>query len=83
MQKQLSKGFFKKGGMRNFVEFTRKNVPESFIFDKVKLCRSAASLKTCEFCKICKNTFFAENHQKTASDYSSISRISNEDRIDK
>ena len=83
MQKQLSKGLFKKGGMRNFVEFTRKNVPESFVFDKVKLCRSVASLKTCEFCKIRKNTFFADNHQKTASDYSSISSISNEDKIDK
>ena len=25
-----------------------------------------------EFCKIRKNTFFAEHHQMTASDYSSI-----------
>ena len=29
LQKQPSKGFFKKGDMRNFVEFTRKHVPES------------------------------------------------------
>ena len=46
MQKQPSKGFLKKGVMKNFVEFTRKHVPESLFFDKVKLCRSAASLKT-------------------------------------
>ena len=29
MQKQPSKGFFRKGVMRNFVEFTRKHFPES------------------------------------------------------
>ena len=27
---------------------------------------------SCEFCGICKNTFFAEQHRTTASDYSSI-----------
>ena len=27
---------------------------------------------SCEFCEICKNTFFAEQHRTTASDYSSI-----------
>ena len=26
----------------------------------------------CEFCEICKNSFFAEQHRTTASDYSSI-----------
>ena len=35
MQKQLSKGFFKKGVMRNFVEFTRKHFPESPLFIKL------------------------------------------------
>ena len=45
MQKQAPKGFFKKGVMRNFAEFTRKHVSESIFFDKVKLCRSTASLK--------------------------------------
>ena len=29
-----------------------------------------------EFCKILKNTCFAEHHQTTASDYSSINSIS-------
>ena len=43
MQKQPSKGFFKKGVMRNFVEFTRKHVPESLFLIKLN---SAASLKT-------------------------------------
>ena len=27
---------------------------------------------SCEFCEICKNNFFAEQHRTTASDYSSI-----------
>ena len=36
---------------------------------------------SCEFCKICKNTFFAEHQGTTASDYSSIN--SNEGKIDK
>ena len=37
MQDQPSKGFFKKGKgvMRNFVEFTRKHVPESLFFIKL------------------------------------------------
>ena len=38
---------------------------------------------SCEFCKIRKNIFFAEHHQTTASDYSSINSISNEGRIGK
>ena len=42
-----------------------------------------AQVFSCEFCKIRKNTFFAEHHQTTASDYSSISSISNEGRIGK
>ena len=44
MQKQPLKGFFEKGVMRNFAEFTRNIARISFI-DEVKLCRSAASLK--------------------------------------
>ena len=35
MQKQPSKGFFKKGVMTNFVEFTRKHFPESPVFIKL------------------------------------------------
>ena len=27
---------------------------------------------SCEFCEICKNTFLAEQHRATASDYNSI-----------
>ena len=61
MQKQPSKGFFKKGIMRNFAEFTKKH-----------LYRNTFLVFSCEFCKICKNTFFAEQHRTTASDYSSI-----------
>ena len=33
MQKQPSKGFFKKGNMRNSVEFTRQSVSESRFWD--------------------------------------------------
>ena len=32
--------------MRNFAEFTRKHLCRNLFFDKVKLCRFAASLKT-------------------------------------
>ena len=38
--------------------------------------RPKGSLKyvfPCEFCEICKSTFFAEQHRTTASDFSSIS----------
>ena len=73
MQKKPSEGFFKDGVMRNFW---------NLFFDKVKLYRSVTSLKTslvqvfsCEFCEICKNTFFAEHHQTTTSDYTVFSPI--------
>ena len=54
----------------------RTSVLES-LFGKVTCCRSATSLETrpqqrsffCEFCELCKNTFFAEHHGTTASDY--------------
>ena len=39
MQKQPSERFFKKGAMRNFVKFTRKQLCRNLFFDKVKLCR--------------------------------------------
>ena len=45
MQKQPSKGFFKKGRIRNFAEFTSKHVLQPLFSDKVKLYRSAASFK--------------------------------------
>ena len=35
-----------------------------------------AQVFSCEFCKIRKNTRFAEHHQTTASDYSSVNSIS-------
>ena len=77
--------------MINSAEFPRKHLCRNLFFDKVKLCRSPALLKTrlyprcffCEFCKIRRNTFFAEHHQTTASGYSSINSIINEGRIGK
>ena len=47
--------------MINFVEFTRKHQEQNLFL-----------VFSCEFCKICKNTFFTEQHWTTASDYSSI-----------
>ena len=41
MQKQPSEGFIKKG----FAAFTKKHLYRKLFFDKVKLCRSATSLK--------------------------------------
>ena len=61
MQKQPFEGFFKKGVMRNFAEFTRKH-----------LQRNLFLVFSCEFCEICKNTFLAEQLRTTAFDYSSI-----------
>ena len=52
----------KKSVMRNFAKFIRKHVCRNLFFDKVKHCRSAASSSagvSCEFCEICKNTFFS------------------------
>ena len=43
---------------------------------KLQIYRPLAQVFSCEFCKIRKNTFFAEHHQTTASDYSSINSIS-------
>ena len=60
MQKHPSEGFFLKGVMRNFTAFTRKH-----------LYRNPSLVFSCEFCEICKNPFFAEQHRATASDYSS------------
>ena len=89
MQKQPAEAFFKKGAMTNFAKFTRKRLCQNLFFDKVKLCRSATSLKSrlfsagvsCEFCEICKNIFFAEHNRTNASVSNNIS--SSEGRIGK
>ena len=59
MQKQLSKSFFKKGVVRNFAKFTIKH-----------LCRkneTVAPVFSCDFCEICKITFFAEHYSSISS----------------
>ena len=77
MQKQLSKGFFKKGLVRNFAEFTSKHVLESLFLIKLNSVDRQLLLKGDSSAgKIRKNTCFAEHHQATASDYSSINSIS-------
>ena len=61
--KQPSEGFFKKDVLRNFAKFTRKHLPQNLL------------VFSCQFCGICKNTFFAEQHRTTDSHYSSINSI--------
>ena len=46
MQKHPSKGFFKKCFIGNFTEFTKKHLCRNLIFDKLRLRKSATSLKT-------------------------------------
>ena len=70
--------FFKEIVMRSFAEFTRKHLTRNLFFDKVKFCRSSTSLLSCEFCEICKNTFFAEHDRATVLDYSSIKVVKGE-----
>ena len=44
-------------------------------FVRQHLCQkneTVAQMFSCEFCEICKNTFFAEHHWAIASDYSRI-----------
>ena len=50
---------------------------------KLQIYRPLAQVFSCEFCKIRKNTFFEEKNQTTASDYSSINSIRNEERTGK
>ena len=83
MQKQTSE---KKYIIRNFAEFARKHLCGNLFFAKAKLCNftkneSLAQVFSCEFCKTYKNTFFAEQHPTTASDYNIIN--SSEKRIGK
>ena len=64
-------------------------MPESLFFIKLLtlyICcfiknKSLAQVLSCEFCEICKNTFFAERHRTTVSYYSSFN--GNEGRISK
>ena len=49
---------FKKGVLRNFAKFTEKHLcQQACNFIKKE---SLAVVFSCEFCKICKNTFFTE-----------------------
>ena len=85
MQKQPSEVFFKKSVMRNFAEFTRNICAGNPFLIKLNYNfiknKSLAQVFSCEFCEICKNTFFAEHDRATASDYNSIN--SSERRIGK
>ena len=59
-----SKGFYKNGVLRIFLNFTRRHLCGTLLFDKVRHCRSAASFNRDfstgsfhEFFKICKVCF--------------------------
>ena len=57
--------------MRNFAQLIRKHPCQNLFFDKIDQNSVDLQLQF-EFWEICKNTYFAENCQETASDYSSI-----------
>ena len=59
--------------MRNFTKLTRKHPCQNFFFYNIDQNSVDLQLQF-EFWEICKNTYFAENCQETASDYSSINR---------
>ena len=55
--------FCRKGALRNFAKFTGKHLHRSLFFNRPKACNfikkeTLAHLFSCEFCEICKNTFF-------------------------
>ena len=54
--------FFKKEFLRNFTKLTGKHLCQSLSFNKIagSLKPERAQVFSCEFCKICKNTFFIE-----------------------
>ena len=65
--------FCEKGVLRNSGKFTGKHLCQSLIFNKVRpeawnfIKKRLAQVFSCEFCKICKNTFFTEHLRATAS----------------
>ena len=63
-EEQPPEVFWKKGGLRNFAEFTGKHMCQSLFFNKVVGIRPASLLRktraqmfSYEFCEISKNTF--------------------------
>ena len=64
--------FCKKGVLRNFAKSTGKHQYQSLFFNKVAgACsfikkETLAQVFSCEFCEICKNTFFTEHVWATA-----------------
>ena len=63
MQKQSSKGFFKKGVMKNFGEFTKKYVSESLFCSFLKN-ETLTQVFSCEFFEICKNNFLQNTSRR-------------------
>ena len=66
----------KKGVLTNFAEFTGKHLCQNFFLNKVAGAsnfikkEALAQVLSCEFCEICKNTFYTEHHWVTASEHS-------------
>ena len=63
----------KKGILRNFTKFTGKHLCQSFFFKKEALTQ----MFSCEFCEICKSTFFTEQFWATASRYPLLVKTTN------
>ena len=66
----------KKGILRNFAKFTGKHLCQSLSFNKVAGLSPATYKKealvqiiSCEFCKICKDTFFNRTPPVDACDF--------------
>ena len=62
-QKQPPGYSIKKGVLKNFVNFTRKPLCQSYFIKK----EAVAQMFSCEFSEIFKNTFFTEHFRATSS----------------
>ena len=60
--------FWKKGVLRNFVKFTGKHMYKNLFFNNFTKKETLAQVFSCQFCKICKNTFCYKTPPVVASD---------------
>ena len=82
IQEQSPGVFCKNDVDRNFIKFIGKRLCQSLISNKVAPLRPAnfskkealAQVFSCEFCKICKNTFTVEHLWVTASNHTTLNQ---------
>ena len=65
----LSQMFFKICAVKNFAKSTRKHPCQSFFLIKLQ---DVHKMFSCEFCEICKNTFFDQKPPVAASIFNSF-----------